>query len=157
MLVAEKKQYTGIYYPHEIEVERPISVPRPKAVPKTRSRAGKMVSHIVLIIIGFAICSFTVARFAVIAQKQQEIVELGKVLERQQVIQEYMTLELASRGNLDEIEEFAKNDLEMDYPHKGQILMVDLPEKTNKAEVETASLASGGKESLWSRLVSLLD
>ena len=46
MLVAEKEQYTGIYYPPKVEVGQPISVPRTQAVPKTKSRARKMISHI---------------------------------------------------------------------------------------------------------------
>lgn len=157
MLVAEKEQYTGIYYPPKVEVGQPISVPRTQAVPKTKSRARKMISHIALIIIGFAICSCTVARYAIIAQKQQEIIELGKILEKQQTIQEYMRLELASRGNLEQIEEIAKNNLEMDYPDRDQILLVELPKDTHKTQIETASVATAEKESIWNKLVSLLD
>lgn len=157
MLVAEKEQYTGIYYPPKVEVGRPISVPRTQAVPKAKSRVGKMISHIALIIIGFAICACTVARYAIIAQNQQEIIELGKILEKQETIHEYMRLELASRGNLEEIEEFAKNNLEMDYPDRDQILLVELPKDTHKTQIETASVATAEKESIWNKLVSLLD
>ena len=156
MLVAEKEQYTGIYYPPKVEVGQPISVPRTQAVPKTKSRARKMISHIALIIIGFAICACTVP-YAIIAQNQQEIIELGKILEKQETIHEYMRLELASRGNLEEIEEFAKNNLEMDYPDRDQILLVELPKDTHKTQIETASVATAEKESIWNKLVSLLD
>jgi hypothetical protein len=68
-----------------------------------------------------------------------------------------MRLELASRGNLEQIEEIAKNNLEMDYPDRDQILLVELPKDTDMTEVETASVATVEKESLWSKLVSLLD
>ena len=43
-----------------------------------------------------------------IAEKQQEILALEQALEKQQTIQEYMKLELAARGDLNRIEEFAK-------------------------------------------------
>ena len=114
MLVAEKEQYTDLL-PPKVEVGQPISVPRTQAVPKTKSRARKMISHIALIIIGFAICSCTVAGYAIIAQKQQEIIELGKIL-RSNDYPGDMRLELASRGNLEQIEEIAKNNLRWIIP-----------------------------------------
>ena len=47
--------------------------------------------------------------------------------------------------------------MEMDYPDRDQILLVELPKDTDMTEVETASVATVEKESLWSKLVSLLD
>ena len=156
MLVAEKRQYMETYNSHPMEKEQPISAPRPRAVPRTKTKSKKRVLHMFTVLIGLAVCSYSVARFAMIAQKQQEILELEKALEKQNSIQEYLKLELATRGDLERIEEFAKNDLEMDYPDKEQILFVELPEKDTK-EVADTSTVSEPKESLWSKIIGLLD
>ena len=91
-----------------------------------------------------------------IAQNQQEILELERTLDKQHSVQEYLKLELAARGDLKRIEEYAKNELEMDYPDDGQILFVELPEvDTNKEE--NAPTQAEQKEDLWSKILGLLD
>lgn len=156
MLVAEKRQYAEAYYPHALEKEQPTSVPRSRVAPKAKSKPQKKALHLALVLTAFALCSYTVARFAMISQNQQEILELEKALEKQQSIQEYLKLELAAQGDLQKIEEFAKNDLEMDYPDKEQVLFVELPEKTTKDSAEIAK-ETENKESLWSKIIGLLD
>lgn len=158
MLVAEKQEYTDTYYSDPIKEEQPISVPRPRVVRKTKSKSKlkHKVSHMVMILVGFSLCSYTVARFAMIAENQQEILELEKSLEKQQSVQEYLNLELTKQGDLNRIEEFAKNDLEMDYPDKEQVLYVELPEKDTKETAET-TMTPESKGSLWSRIKGLLD
>ncbi len=159
MLVAEKRQFAEDYYPraHALDKEQPISLPKSRVAPKTKRRSGKKVFHLALVLMGFAICSYTVARFAMICQKQQEILELEKILQREQNLQGYMRLELASRGNLQTIEEFAKNNLDMDYPDGEQVFYVELPEKTIEEFAVDSTIESEQEESLWSKIVSLLD
>ncbi len=156
MLVAEKRQYVDTYYQYPVEKEQPISVPRAKAVPRTKTKVQRKILHLFMVLVGFALCSYTVARFAMIAQNQQEILDLEKALKEQQNVQEYLKLELAARGDLDRIEEFAKNNLEMDYPDKEQVLYVELPERQIQKTADD-QLAVEDNESLWSKILSLLD
>lgn len=159
MLVAEKKQYIEAYYPPAVGIDQPISIPKPKEVvkPKTATSIWLRISHISLVLIGFAICSYTVARFAIIAQKQQEIMELGKSLEKQIGIQEELKLELIRCSSLYDIEEYAKSNLEMDYPTHVQVHYVDLPDWKDKTGAKPFVEEVNEKENLWSLIVSLLD
>ena len=156
MLVAQRQEYEELYYPSEIEKQQSQPASRPKKVSKPKAKPGRRLLHLAMIMIGFGICAFTVARYAMIAQNQQEILELEKTLEKQQSIQEYMKLELAARGNLKKIEEYAKNELEMDYPDDDQILFVELPDMDTNKE-EDAPTHAEQKEDLWSKILGLLD
>ncbi|NLJ41255.1 MAG: cell division protein FtsL [Clostridiales bacterium] len=157
MLVAEKRQYADTYIPYPAEEELPVSIPRTKAKSKAKTHVLKKVWHIFLVLAGFAVCSYTVARFAVIAQNQQEISTLEAALTQEESMQEYLELELANRMGLDRVEEYAKNDLEMYYPDKEQVVYVELPEMKNENEIEGTEIASEGKESLWNKIIGLLD
>lgn len=156
MLVAQRQEYEELYYPPAVDKEQSQPVSRPKKVSKPKAKPGRRLLHIAMIMIGFGICAFTIARYAMIAQNQQEILELEKALEKQQSVQEYMKLELAARGNLKRIEEYAKNELEMDYPDDEQILFVELPEMDMHKE-EDAPTHTEQKEDLWSKILGLLD
>ena len=156
MLVAQKQQYQEQYYPPVVEKEQPKLEPRSRVVSKPKIKPRRKFLHFVMVLIGFGICSYTIARYAMIAQNQQEILDLEKALEKQQSIQEYMKLELTARGDLERIEEFAKNNLDMDYPDNEQILFVELPKMDTK-EVADASTSTDQKENLWSKIIGLLD
>lgn len=156
MLVAQRQEYQELYYPPVVEQEVSRPKPRSKSVPQTKAKPRKKFLHLAMIAIGFGICAFTIARYAMIAQNQQEILELEKALEQQQSIQEYMKLELAARGDLKRIEEYAKNELEMDYPEDEQILFVELPD-IDSGHMADTSIHPEQKEDLWSKILSLLD
>jgi len=156
LLVAQRQEYEELYYPPAIEKKQSQPVSRPKKIVKPKVKAGKRLLHLAVVMIGFGICAFTIARYAMIAQNQQEILELERTLDKQHSVQEYLKLELAARGDLKRIEEYAKNELEMDYPDDGQILFVELPEvDTNKEE--NAPTQAEQKEDLWSKILGLLD
>ena len=112
--------------------------------------------HIVLVLMGIALCACTVARFALISQNQQEIATFEQTLEKRLSNQEYLKLELAAKGDLQRIEEFAKNNLEMDYPDKEQVLFVELPEKASKT-IAASTIEPEDKESLLDKIIGLLD
>jgi len=156
LLVAQRQQYEEPYYPQPVEREEAKLEPNPRVLAKPKKKPHKKVLHLAIVLVGFALCSYTVGRFAMIAEKQQEILALEQALEKQQTIQEYMKLELAARGDLNRIEEFAKNDLGMDYPNKEQVLFVELPERVVK-EIADTSTEAESKDSIWSKIVGLLD
>jgi len=156
LLVAQRQEYEEMYYPPAVEKEISQPVHRPKKASQQKSKPGKRLFHFAMIMIGFGICAYTIARYAMIAQNQQEILELERILEKQQSIQQYMQVELAARSDLKRIEEYAKNELEMTYPDDDQILFVELPEVDTDKE-ENAPAYTEQKEDLWSKILGLLD
>ncbi|HZJ83211.1 MAG TPA: cell division protein FtsL [Clostridia bacterium] len=156
MLVAEKQQYTESYYPRVLDKEETRLNPQPRVIPKSKPRARKKVLPVIVVLIGFSLCAYIVSGFAVIAQKQEEIISLEETLEEQRGIQEHLELDLLASSDLQRIEEFAKTDLDMNYPDKEQVLFVELPEPKTKDDTSIA-MEVDQKDSLWSKIVGLLD
>lgn len=148
MLVAEKQEQ--IYYPQQgLQAALPKQRLReqPKAAPKSRVRAksSSKVMPIVILIVMFAISCLAIARYAIINQNHQDILDLEKTLKQEESRQQNLRVELARKGNLDRIEKVAKEDLGMDYPTKDQVQVVSLPDGDSDITVEIENVQSSRK------------
>lgn len=161
MLIAEKQQYLESYDAGKHQNMRVVK--NPKVSPKAKVKRKNKVLPVVMILAGFALCSLTVARYALIAQNHSDILKLEKELEKEYKREEQLKLELSYSKDLKRIEEFAKNNLGMGYPDESQVLYVELPQQ-NQDEAdkkegadEKVEMARQDKENLWNRIISLLD
>lgn len=167
MLVAEKQQYLEAYDTYRNEDIQVVEKPKIVSNPKVKTKRKNKILPIMIVLAGFGLCSLTVARYAMIAQNQADILKLEQVLEEEYKKESRLKLELSYCEDLDKIEEFAKNNLEMNYPDKSQILYVELPqqnadqvddEKESDEQIdEQINLAQQDGVRLWDRIVSLLD
>lgn len=156
MLVAEKQQYTESYYPEVLTKEQSTPKSQPRVAPSPKPKRRNKVLPVIVVLIGFGLCANMVARYAIISQNQEEIASLEEALEAEKGVEEELKLDLRTKGDLKRIEEFAKTNLEMNYPAKEQVLFVELPEQKAKENTDLA-IGTDEKQSLWSRIVGLLD
>lgn len=163
MLVAEK-QYLESYRPVVNEKIKVVEGPKHKPEPKAKVKRKNKIMPVVMVLVGFALSSLTVARYLMIAQNHSEILKLEKVLQEEHKKEQRLRLELNYCEDLKRIEEYAKNNLDMDYPDESQVLYVQLPEQEIKqAEEETrdesveVAQQNQNKETIWDKIVSLLD
>ena len=121
-----------------------------------------------MVLIGFALCSLPVARYVVIAQNHSDILKLEKELEEEYKREQQLKLELNYCGDLKRIEEYAKNNLEMDYPDEDQVLYVQLPQQDGTSRMRKQRKIQGmsqveiaqedqSRKTLWDKIISLLD
>lgn len=170
MLVAEKHYLED--YAYEVSANslnkeiKTVEGPKYKTQPKARKK--NKVMPIVMVLIGFALSSIAVARYVVIAQNHSDILKLEKELEEEYKREQQLKLELNYCGDLKRIEEYAKNNLDMDYPDEDQVLYVQLPqqdleqaeegtEKDTRDESVEIAQEDQSRKTLWDKIISLLD
>lgn len=155
MLVAEKKLVFEHDYQESIEVlaqkqQRPRTVNRPKQAVFTR------VMPIFAVLLGFAMASILVGRYAFISANQQDILMLQNTLEQKYRIREQLDLELTFRESLDYIEEMASNNLEMSFPGQGQVQYVEIPPSQEKpVKAQTVQTEEYAEKNMWEIILGI--
>jgi cell division protein FtsL len=133
--------------------EQPSHRERTKAAPVPKPRTLSKVVTLAMVFICFATACFAVFRYALIAESHARILELQSSLEKENVQQEKLKVELAGSEDLNNIEFAAAADLGMQYPEEGQVMYVDIPEPDKNTEQADANAAGQTHESIWSRLL----
>jgi len=166
LLVAEK-QYLESYRPGAPSANKKIKVverPEHKAKPNAKVKRKNKIAPVAMVLIGFVLSSLTVSRYVMIAQNHSDILKLERELEEEYKKEQRLRLELSYCEDLKRIEEYAKNNLDMDYPDESQVLYVQLPEQDLKQTKEKSTDESvevahqdQDKGTIWDKIASLLD
>ncbi|MBM7583311.1 cell division protein FtsL [Caldicoprobacter guelmensis] len=149
MVVAPKRQH----YAEPLPKSRTEVKSRPKAKP--RPKRASRIKPIILVALWFVMAFLVVSRHAAIAENHQRILELEKRLDEALKQSELLKLELAASEDLRRIEEVARNQLHMNYPHQTQVQYVELPE--NEMEQKQAEVAKHQETSIWDIILRLID
>jgi cell division protein FtsL len=158
LLVAQEQEYLVTQEDWQ-EVERQTrqnTQPRPKKRAKPKNR----VKPIITLLLVFSMACLVVVRYAKISENHQKILEMEANLKKSYSVQDALKVELAEGGDLNNIEKVAKENLGMNYPAKGQIQIVQLPDNKQVSNKNSAGSNANRQHSIkdvFTRIISFLD
>ncbi len=124
MVVADNRAYDYDYeqYLNQEQIRKPIHGQKTKT-----KRKPKQKTHVLSIMLVFAICILLIARYAIIAEINFNIHNLEKDYKNAVKENTDLNVQLMKTVNLDNLEKIALEKLNMQYPDQSQYAYVKVP------------------------------